>query len=204
MHHHFSIWKTTILGGIIFLLPFAIVVFLLGQLAQIIYSAAAHLDDAIPLPQWTVGGVSAAVVLVTLALLLLCYLAGLAARLSFSRRFSETIERNLLLLFPRYVVWKSQLAANVGVDAAHPGMHPVVVALDDHARIGFEIERAAGGGRVTVYLPGSPDPWTGFVIHVTAERVKPLPLGFHEATALCERMGRGACGALEALQRETS
>jgi uncharacterized membrane protein len=85
MHRHFSIWKTTILGGIIFLLPFAIIVFLLGQLAQIIYAVAAQLDDAIPLPQWTVGGVSTAVLLVTLALLLLCYLAGVAARLSFSR-----------------------------------------------------------------------------------------------------------------------
>jgi hypothetical protein len=31
MHRHFSIWKTTILGGVIFLLPFAIVVFLIGQ-----------------------------------------------------------------------------------------------------------------------------------------------------------------------------
>lgn len=195
MHHHFSIWKTTILGGIIFLLPFAIVVFLLGQIAQIIYSVAAQLNDAIPLPQWTVGGVSTAVLIVTLALLLLCYLAGVAARLSFSRRFSETIERNLLLLFPRYAVWKSQLASNlsagVGADAAHPGMHPVLVAFDDHARIGFEIERTAAGDQATVYLPGSPDPWTGHVVHVISDRVKPLTINFHQATALCEQMGRG-------------
>ena len=196
MHHHFSIWKTTILGGIIFLLPFAIVVFLLGQLAQIIYSIAAQLDDAIPLPQWTVGGVSTAVLIVTLALLLLCYLAGVAARLSFSRRFSETIERNLLLLFPRYAVWKSQLAANVGADAAHPGMQPVLVTFDDHARIGFEIERTAAGDQATVYLPGSPDPWTGHVVHVPVGRIKLLAMNFQDATALCERMGRGASGKL--------
>jgi uncharacterized membrane protein len=196
MSHHFSIWKTTVLGGIIFLLPFAIVVFLLGQLAQIIYSVAAQLDDAIPLPQWTVGGVSTAVLIVTLALLLLCYLAGVAARLSFSRRFSETIERNLLLLFPRYAVWKSQLAANVGADAAHPGMHPVLVTFDDHARIGFEIERIPAGDQATIYLPGAPDPWTGHVVHVPTARIKPLALDFHEATALCEAMGRGASGKL--------
>jgi uncharacterized membrane protein len=200
MHHHFSIWKTTILGGIIFLLPFAIVVFLLGQIAQIIYSVAAQLDDAIPLPQWTVGGVSTAVLIVTLALLLLCYLAGVAARLSFSRRFSETIERNLLLLFPRYAVWKSQLASNlsagVGADAAHPGMHPVLVAFDDHVRIGFEIERTPAGDQATIYLPGSPDPWTGHVVHVSVARIRPLAINFHEATALCEQMGRGASRTL--------
>jgi len=192
MHHHFSIWKTTVLGGIVFLLPFAIVVFLLGEIAQIIYSVAAQLDDAIALPQWTVGGVSTAVLIVTLALLLLCYLAGVAARLSFSRRFSETIERNLLLLFPRYAVWKSQLAANVGADAAHPSMHPVLVTFDDHVRIDFEVERTADGNQATIYLPGSPDPWTGHVVHVLAARIRPLAINFHEATALCEQMGRGA------------
>lgn len=192
MHQHLSIWKTTVLGGIIFLLPFAIVVFLLGQVVQIIYSAAAKLDDAIALPQWTVGGVSTAVLIVTLALLLLCYLAGVAARLSWSRRFSETIERHLLLLFPRYAVLKSQLAANVGADAAHPGMHPVLVMFDDHARIGFEVNRSTAGDQTTVYLPGSPDPWTGHLIQVPESRIKPLALSFQQATALCEAMGKGA------------
>ena len=191
MRRHFSIWKTTILGGVIFLLPFAIVVFLIGQLAQIIYSIAAQLDWVVP--QWSMGGVSLAVLIATLGLVLLCYLAGLAARRSLGRQFSEKVERNLSLLFPRYVIWKSHLASNVvGADDGAAAMRPVLVTLDELARIGFEIERTASADQVTVYLPGAPDPWTGHFVHVDAKRVKPLALTFAEAAALCESMGRGA------------
>jgi uncharacterized membrane protein len=190
MRRHFSIWKTTILGGVIFLLPFAIVVFLIGELAQIIYSVAAQLDWAVP--EWSVGGVSLAVLLATVALIFLCYLAGLAARASLGRQFSAKVERNLSLLFPRYVIWKSQLASNVGADEGAAAMRPVLVTLDDAARIGFEIERTVAGDQVTVYLPGAPDPWNGHVVHVAPSRVKPLALTFADAAGLCESMGRGA------------
>jgi hypothetical protein len=51
MRRHFSIWKTTILGGVIFLLPFAIVVFLIGQLRR---------SSTGPWPEWSPGGISLA------------------------------------------------------------------------------------------------------------------------------------------------
>jgi uncharacterized membrane protein len=190
------VWKTTILGGVIFLLPFAVVVFLIGQIAQVIYSVAAQLESA--LPRWSFGGVSLAVVLATLVLVVLCFVAGVLARRSFGRRFSAKVERNLLLLFPRYAIWKSHLVTNVGVE--HGGelfkFQPVLVAFDDAARIGFEIERAEAAAMVTVYLPGSPDPWNGHVVHVASDRVKPLSVNFSEAAALCESMGRGAASVL--------
>jgi uncharacterized membrane protein len=199
MRTHFSVWKTTVLGGVIFLLPLAVVVFLVGQIAQMIYSVAGRL------PQWTVGGVSLAVALATLVLLVLCYAAGLLARRSFGRRFSEKVERTLLLLFPRYAIWKSHLATNVG--AEHGGelfkFQPVLVAFDDSSRIGFEIERSEAAALATVYLPGSPDPWNGYVVHIATGRVKPLAVNFSEAAALCESMGRGASAVLAAGAKST-
>jgi len=200
MRHHFSIWKTTILGGVIFLLPFAVIVFLLGQIVQVIYSVAARLNTVVP--QWSFGGVSLAVVLATLALAGLCYAAGLAARRSLARRFSEKIERNVLLFFPRYAIWKSQLTSNVGGEHSATAPQPVLVTFDELSRIGFEIERSAASASgdpnatVTVYLPGSPDPWNGQVVHVESRRVTPLAMRFSEAAGMCEAMGRGASAML--------
>ena len=51
-------------------------------------------------------------------------------------------------------------------------MKPVLVRLDDVARLGFEVDRA-DAGPVSVYLPGSPDPWQGVVVHVEPGRVEP-------------------------------
>ena len=215
MRTHFGVWKTTILGGVIFLLPFALVVFVLGQIAQVIYSVAPYFERAVP--EWSFGGVSLAMLLAILVLVVVCYAAGVAARRSFGRRFSEKIERNLLLLFPRYAVWKSQLATNVGAEQGGDlfQFQPVLVMFDDLARIGFEIERTAAAphanspapvktpaapseavATVTVYLPGSPDPWNGHVAHVASDRVRPLSANFREAAALCESMGRGASAVI--------
>lgn len=192
MRTHFSIWKTTILGGVLFLLPFALVVFLLGQIAQVILLVADNLDSTVG--EWTVGGVSLAVVLAALLLVAICYAAGVAARRSLGRQFSEKLERNVMLFFPRYAIWKSQLASNFGADQGDAALQPVLVTFDELARLGFEIER---GKAVTVYLPGSPDVWAGQLVQVSSQRVKPLSLTFAEAAALCESMGRGATHLLK-------
>jgi hypothetical protein len=40
------------------------------------------------------------------------------------------------------------------------GMSVAAVRFDDLWQIGFEIERFEGG-KVALFLPGSPDPWSG-------------------------------------------
>jgi uncharacterized membrane protein len=189
MRKTFGVWKTTILGGVIFLLPFAVVVFLLGQLAALIVSIAGKLDEYVP--DATIGIVSSATIAATLLLVAICFLAGLAARRSFATRFSDKVEKTLLLLFPRYAILKNQMASNLASHAGQASMQPVLVRFDDAARIGFETDRAEGG-LVTIYLPGAPDPWSGHLVHVAAERVTKLAAPFGDATAVCETLGRMA------------
>jgi uncharacterized membrane protein len=197
MRKTFGVWKTTVLGGVFFLLPFAIVVFLVGQLAEIIWSVAQPLKPY--LPALSFGRVSVATVAATLLLVVLCYLAGLAARRSFASRFTGKIEKNLLVLFPRYAVLKDQFAANFGGQPAS-AMKPVLVQLDDAVRLGFEVDRAPAG-LVSVYLPGSPDPWQGVVVHVEPARVQALAVDFAAAVAMCESMGRTSGRVLQELAR---
>jgi uncharacterized membrane protein len=55
----------------------------------------------------------------------------------------------------------------------------------------FEVERAQAG-LVTIYLPGSPDPWAGTVAFIEENRVQPLPIEFSDALASFERLGSGS------------
>jgi uncharacterized membrane protein len=187
MRKTLGVWKTTVLGGAFFLVPFAVVVFLIGQVAYVISLVATPMAPY--LNKWSIGGASLAIILATLLVVALCYLAGLAARRSLGARFSEKIERYLLILFPRYGVLKDQIASNFGSQTTSPSMKSVLVTFDDAARLGFEVERTPAGA-VTVYLPGAPDPWQGHVVHVPAERVSPLAVEFGEAVAICETLGR--------------
>jgi uncharacterized membrane protein len=194
MRKTISIWKTTVLGGVFFLLPFAIVVFLIGQLAEIIWSIAQPLAQYLPRLNLSFGFISTATIAATLLLVLMCFLAGLAARRSFANRFAGSIEKNLLLLFPRYAVLKEQFASNLGGKPAAAPMKPVLVQFEGAARLGFEAQRAAD--LVSVYLPGSPDPWQGLVVHVPPDRVQPLAADFSAAVAMCESMGRASAGVV--------
>ena len=187
MRKTLGVWKTTILGGVFFLLPFAVLVFLIGQVAYAITLVATPLSPYTK--SWRVGGVSLAVVLATVLVLVACYVAGLAARRSLAARFSERIEKYLLLLFPRYAIIKAQMASNIGGHGPESPLKPVLVTLGEAARLGFEVE-CAESGVVTVFLPGAPDPWQGHVVHVAAERVAPLTVQFGEAVAMCEGLGR--------------
>lgn len=190
MHKTFGIWKTTVLGGVFFLLPFAVVLFLVGELAAILYPVAEQIQKYLP-ASLNVANISLATVLATLLLVVFCYAAGLMAQRKFATRFSSKVEKYLLLLFPRYAILKDQMASNIGGGASRPQLTPVLVTFDDAARIGFEVERV-GAGLVTVFLPGSPDPWQGQVVHVPAERVAPLAADFGQVVGICETLGRQA------------
>jgi uncharacterized membrane protein len=197
MRKTLGVWKTTILGGVFFLLPFAVVVFLVGQLSVIVAPLAAQIHKQLEARGRTLtfGNVSLATVLAILLLILICYFAGLAARSAFAARFSGKIEKTIIFLFPRYAILKDQMASNLGGHAIDPTMKPVLVRmegvsrLDGMARLGFETARAADG-MVTVFLPGSPDPWQGHLVVVAPERVEPIAADFGAAVSMCESLGR--------------
>jgi uncharacterized membrane protein len=89
------------------------------------------------------------------------------------------------------------MADSIGGDQAKTQMKPVLIRLGDVSRIGFETERDEDAGRVTVYLPGSPDAWSGKAVLVSADRVDRLDAHFGDAVATCEQLGRGSAALIK-------
>jgi uncharacterized membrane protein len=184
---------TTAIGGLLFLLPLIVIGALIGQVAPIVLTVAESLGDIIPVE--TPGGIILLILLAILIVLLLCFAAGLLARYSFGKRISEWFEKSLLLFFPRYAILRDQMADSVGGRETRPRMKPIIVRFEEFRRLGFEIERTEDG-LVTVYLPGSPDPWSGSAVMLAADRVQPAHAEFGEAVATCERLVHGAASLL--------
>ena len=191
-----SFLKTTAIGGLVFLLPLVVVGVVVGQVVQVVAVGIDVLDGVLPIKK-TPAGIAVLAVLAVAGILVLCFAAGVLARRTLGQRAIGWIEKKVLLLIPRYGIVKQQLAGSLGPDAGELALLPVRVALDDHERVGFEVDRPADGP-VTVYLPGSPDPWAGYVIRVEARRVTALDVGFSEVVELHEQLGRGAAARLEA------
>jgi uncharacterized membrane protein len=75
------------------------------------------------------------------------------------------------------------------------GMSAVVVRFDDAWQIALEIERIEGG-KVAVFLPGAPDPWSGSICIADEDRITPLELPIALVAKMSKRLGRGANDAL--------
>jgi uncharacterized membrane protein len=71
-----------------------------------------------------------------------------------------------------------------------------MVRFDDLSQIAFEVERGPGD-LVAVYLPGSPDPWSGSVAHITSDRVDPVAADFASVIQTLRKVGRGSAVLLE-------
>lgn len=186
--------RTTAIGGLLFLLPLIVLGALVGQVAAIVMSVAESLSGVITVR--TPAGISLLIGLSIAIILLLCFIAGLIARRSFAKRLSVAFEKKIALLFPRYAILRDQMADTMGGHETQSMMKPVLVRLHDCSRIGFETERCPERNLVTVFLPGSPDPWSGQVAMFDFDRVEPIDAEFGIATTTHEQLGRGSAALI--------
>jgi uncharacterized membrane protein len=183
-----SILKTTAIGGLFFLLPIIFIGFLLGKLVQAFATTITMIDSYMPFH--SAKAYSVLVVIAFLLTLLACFTAGFVAKRSIARRFNETIEKYLLLAFPRYAIVKGQLSGKFGADVHKQQFNPVFIEGSDNlVRLGIEVERSSEQ-MLTVYIPGSPDPWTGSIAIVHQSRVRRAPIDFLAAFTCMEHLGK--------------
>lgn len=195
MKNFLGFLKTTILGGVIFLLPLALLIFLGSQAFQIMTRITEPILSWIP--QNVIEGMLLRQLLVIFALLLICFIAGFVAKSVFGNRFFTYIEGKLCEL-PGYSLVKARLTGSIGSSLEKEHFKPVIVILESKEQIGFEVERIPPN-RVVLFLPGSPDPWTGEVIIVETDQVKPLAADMHETLKVFNNLGRGASSVIKPL-----
>jgi uncharacterized membrane protein len=187
-----SFMRTTVLGGVLFLFPIVFVVAILGKALEVTNKLSAPLAGLLPID--SIGGLAVAKLLALVILVLICFLAGLAARTPLAKQFVKSLETNVLGRIPAYTLLKSK-AESVLRPEDIGGMCPVLGRFDDSWQLAFEIERMAGG-KVVVFLPGAPDPWSGSVCVMTEDRITPLDLTLKSAADILKRLGKGSTGAL--------
>jgi uncharacterized membrane protein len=185
-------FTTTLIGGLVFLLPLLVVLYLLGQGVTL---AVRAVQPVLPLlPFQNVGGIALAGVAALALVLILCFGAGLLARAAVGRAFSERFENQLQTLYPRYTVIKAMSQGLHGALGQHV-LKPVLASFDDHQMIAFEMERL-NDGRAVLYLPGAPDTWSGSVVLMAAERVLPLDIDVTELAKAQQALGSGTAALL--------
>ena len=184
----FQFIKTTALGGLLFLIP-VIILFAVFEKAHQLVSNLTEPISAI----FTVNrifGLAIIDLLAILLVLLICFLAGLAARTAWAKRWIAALESAFLSKVPAYDLLKRKMTTQLRFEE-DADFRPVVARFDDQWQIAIEVDRIAGG-YVAVYLPGSPDPWSGSVSIVTEDRITRLDTSRTATVGIFKNLGKGA------------
>ena len=187
MGRFYRFLKSTILGGLLVLLPLGLLVAITVKGVEIARDAIEPLFKVLPFK--TVGGVSLAFFAAILVLLLACFLAGLFAQSALTRRLVGSIEYLILSRIPGYALMKSIGENLVGVEGKE-GRTTLLVKLDDCWQIGFLMDTLPDGRRV-VFLPDVPNGMTGSLQIFATDRVEELALPISTALAALDRLGVG-------------
>lgn len=184
----FSFIKTTIVGGLIFLVPIIVLVIILGKALGITRTIVRPLSTLIAVE--TVAGVGMATLLSIFVIVLFCFLAGLFARTDLARKIINWLESSMLSHIPGYTFMKSMGESFAGIEIDH-GYETVLARFDDSWQVAFLVERI-GSGQVAVFIPGAPSPWSGSVYVMTEDRIKPIDVPNKAVLQCIQQLGKGS------------
>ena len=178
--------KSTIIGGLVVLVPVVVLGAIVAWVVQTALGAIAPVLEW--LPDKSIGGVSLTVVLAVIGLVVGCFVAGLFAETAIIRRVGERAER-LALFVPGYALMKNVGANLIGIEGKHPAK-TVLVRFEGSCQLGFLMETLCDG-RLVVFIPWVPKALVGTLHILEADRVHILAMSVSAALDGVSRLGVG-------------
>jgi hypothetical protein len=152
----------------------------------------------------TVLGASGDAVIAVLLFLLVCVVAGYLVRISFLKRVSERIDRQLESLVPGYSQFRSETRKKIGVgpQQQEPVFDACLVKIQELWEPGYVIERNIDG-TLTVFVPQAPTAAYGRVYVTDPTQLRMLGIDSLTLSASLKQLGKGIVDA-SALQHSVS
>ncbi|MBD9515797.1 hypothetical protein [Pseudomonas sp. PDM22] len=185
----FRFIKTTIAGGLLFILPLVLLFILIEKAIHLL---SGPLQKVLPIfAGFSVAGATSVTVAAIFVLLLFCFLAGLLARTAAASSALRALEDRLLGNLPGYQLLKDATARFTGMENIE-GARVVMVIQDSGYRFGLCLESREDW--LLVYMPdGGPAGGTaGEVQTLTSNAVVMTDIPWLSLLACLRRGGRGA------------
>ncbi len=186
--------RTTLLGGVLFLMPIAMLAILIDKAMSVALKFVTPVAEKLP-DEFHIGVARVSLLAIGL-LVLICFASGLFARTKIAQRLVRGLESSVLSKIPAYEYFRQVTGGLLGVEGQ--SNHPVVLAqLDGGWQIGIQVESEINGF-VTVFIPDAPNPRSGGVYLMAVERVRPAGLALPAALNCLKRYGAGTNALLQA------
>jgi uncharacterized membrane protein len=188
-----NILKSTFIGGILFLIPLAIIMVLLEKGYHILQKITIPL--ASNLPKVKVLGMALEELIGLVIITIICFLAGLIARTKQAKNFITKLETSILSLIPGYSFMKNMNENIIGIESSE-NLKVVLARVDDGWQFAFLIEKI-DEEHFTVFIPNAPSPWSGSIYFMEKDRIKETTISQKEALVCIRKLGYGSSKLLK-------
>ena len=188
--------KMTMIGGLVVILPVALIVLLLmkamTEVQKVLQPIASLLPEAVILPK-------------VMALLIViggCFLTGLVLNTRIGRQVYQVGERQVLERIPGYTLLRS-LSQQFSGQEEEVSFSVALVEIEEALVPAFLVEEHEDGS-FTVFVPSSPTPTVGALYILPWARVHPVNVPFVTAVKCLTRWGVGAGELLQAMRHSST
>jgi len=182
--------------GFLVLLPFLISYLLLGGFFDMLLALTQPIVDV--LPAGVFGDAVTEQLVAAAALVVITFLAGIAARSALGRAIGRWIETRVLARFPPYDILRSFSRRMLGSE--HPDqLQPAFLrAADGNRLVCFIVEQVPQHDSAVIFVPLAPTPGIGTVQIAGNERLEPMDATFSDAVGCLFNWGAGTGKLIDA------
>ena len=185
--------KTTLIGGVLVILPIYVTILLLLKAVNGLLALLSPVTAQLP------AGVQFRHVAAILLLVAVCFVVGLAVRTGPGLRAKNVFEQVVLEKLPGYTFLRG-LAKRLTGRSEEQTLQPALVEIEEALVPAFIVEELEDGS-FTVLVPSAPTPMAGSLYILPVDRVHPVDLPFTTAISVFTKWGTGAGEYVRAMKK---
>ena len=184
--------KTTLIGGVLVVLPVYVSALLLIKTLSGIVALLSPVTAQLP------ADAQFRRIIAFLIVVLVCFVAGLLVRTGTGLRAKNAFERMLLDKIPGYTLLRGLAGRLAGENKSE--MFTVALAEIEEALVPAFIVEELDDGRYVIFVPSVPTPAAGAIYIIARERVHLVDVSFTKAVSVISKWGAGAGDLIKALR----
>ena len=182
--------KSTILGGLLVILPLAIFFFALTWVFGLVQSAISPLTTII-MQKSPLQGIVVDILVVAL-LIIVCFTVGAIVRTKLGKWLYLFVESNVFLRVPGYSLIKETVFQFLGNKKSPFSSVALVQIFGNKTLVSAFITDKHKDGTHTVFVPTGPNPTSGNIYHLPEDLVHPVDVSVEDAMRSIISCGAGS------------
>ena len=196
-------FRTTIIGGVIVILPTIILIFaftwLFGFVRNGIKPLTNLVESKLTLPEQYEALI--ATILVLSVIILICFLLGLFVRTRLGQMIYHGFENSLLQKAPGYKMIKETVNQFLGKKETPFSSVALVQIFENETKVTAFITDKHEDGTITVFVPTGTNPTSGFIYHLDQKYVHPVAVSVEDAMRSVISCGAGSGNLIKELKK---